>query len=96
MNAATATTARVAPAGLTGYDLVAGARADFMPNGPEREAMRSAACQAHSLAQAIERGEDFTPEQFAAAARQIDDTMAQAGARRLAPGADKWIALFTA
>ncbi|MET8609777.1 hypothetical protein [Streptomyces misionensis] len=82
-------------AALTGYATVAGARADLLPFGCEREAMRAAAVKAHSLAQALERGEHFTPEQFEVAARRIDDEMAWAGERRFPACTGKWLALFT-
>ncbi|MGY3199745.1 hypothetical protein [Streptomyces sp. TE5632] len=91
----TTATAQTA-ARLTGYGTVAGARADLMPFGHEKEAMREAAIKAHSLAQALERGEDFTPERFELLARQIDDEMAFAGEKRLPARTDEWLALFTA
>ncbi|MFD0209131.1 hypothetical protein ACFVH9_08335 [Streptomyces hirsutus] len=81
---------------LTGYGMVAGARADLMPFGYQKEAMRAAAIKAHSLAQALERGEDFTPEQFELLALQIDDEMAFAGDRRLPARTAEWLAAFTA
>jgi hypothetical protein len=89
---AAATTAR----SLTGYALVAGARADLLPFGCEKEAMGAAAIKAHSLAQALQSGEHFTSEQFELRARQIDDEMAWAGERRLPERATQWLATFSA
>lgn len=89
------TNAITTAARITGYGMVAGARADLMDRGSEREAMVAAATLAHSLAQAIERGEDFTPEQFELLAREIDSQMAFAGDRQLPARTDDWLALFT-
>jgi hypothetical protein len=92
----TATTQALATAAaLTGYGTVAGARADLMPFGSEREAMGAAATKAHTLAQALERGEHLTPEQFELRALQIDDEMAFAGQRRLPACTAEWLATFT-
>ncbi|MFD3609034.1 hypothetical protein ACFWXA_13335 [Streptomyces atroolivaceus] len=93
--ATTTATATATAAALTGYGITAGARADLMPNGTEREAMRTAAREAHTLAQALERGEHYTPEQFGQAAREIDGHMTQAGSRSLPERAAGWLALFT-
>ncbi|MDQ1018888.1 hypothetical protein [Streptomyces afghaniensis] len=90
VTAPAAATARL----LTGYGLVAGARADFMPNGPERESMGACASRAHWLAQQIERGEDIPRWRFNHFARQIDNEMTHAGPRQLAPRADEWIATY--
>ncbi|MEU1853913.1 hypothetical protein ABZ499_32820 [Streptomyces sp. NPDC019990] len=90
------TEAQATAAALTGYATVAGARADLMPFGCAKEAMRQAAIKAHSLAQDLERGERFTSEQFELRARQIDDEMAWAGKdTRLPERADAWLATFT-
>ncbi|MFF4726361.1 hypothetical protein ACFY3M_13620 [Streptomyces mirabilis] len=90
------TEALATAAALTGYGTVAGARADLLPFGCEKEAMRAAAIKAHSLAQALERGEHFTPERFELLARQIDDEMAWAGPEtRLPERAADWFATFT-
>ncbi|MFI2434677.1 hypothetical protein [Streptomyces sp. NPDC018693] len=83
-------------ASLTGYGLVAGARADFMPNGPERESMRACARRAHELAQQIERGEDIPRWRFNHFARQVENEMTHAGPRQLPPRAAEWIAAFAA
>ncbi|MCX4609434.1 hypothetical protein [Streptomyces mirabilis] len=89
------TEAQATAAALTGYGTVAGARADLLGFGCEKEAMRAAAIKAHSLAQALERGEHFTSERFELLARQIDDEMAWAGKdTRLPARADQWLALF--
>src|SRR5690349_9516267 len=90
------TQAQATAAALVGYGTVVGARADLMPFGPEREAMRVAAIKAHSLAQALERGEHFTPERFELNARQIDDEMAFAGKdTRLPERTADWLSIFT-
>ncbi|MFI9418054.1 hypothetical protein [Streptomyces werraensis] len=80
---------------LNGYGLVAGARADLMPNGPERESMRACARRAHWLAQKLQDGEDLPLWRFNHYARQIDNEMTYAGARQLAPHAEKWIGTFS-
>ncbi|MYR63203.1 hypothetical protein GTY54_45725, partial [Streptomyces sp. SID625] len=90
------TTGPLAAALLTGYGLVAGARADLMPNGPERESMSACARRAHELAQAIERGEDIPSWRFNYFARQLDNEMTFAGPRQLPARAEEWISLFTA
>ncbi|MEU1853916.1 hypothetical protein ABZ499_32835 [Streptomyces sp. NPDC019990] len=93
----TATTGPLAVAArLTGYGLVAGSRADLMPNGPERESMRACARQAHWLAQRIERGEDIPRWRFNHFARQLDNEMSFAGRFQLPARADEWIALYAA
>ncbi|MER5697831.1 hypothetical protein ACWDBO_37045 [Streptomyces mirabilis] len=90
------TEALATAAALTGYGMVAGARADLLPFGCEKEAMRAAAIKAHSLAQALERGEHFTSERLELLARQIDDEMAWAGPEtRLPERANDWLAIFS-
>ncbi|MFC4328279.1 hypothetical protein ACFPC0_10625 [Streptomyces andamanensis] len=80
---------------LNGYGLVADARADLMTNGPEREAMGCAARLAFDLAQALLRGEEYTPEEFATSVQEIDSWMARAGERRFAARAYEWVAVFS-
>jgi hypothetical protein len=81
---------------LTGAATVAGARADFMPFGAARTAMSAGASRGHSLAQAIERGVEITPERFAQAVREIDADYADGGKSALPAQADKLIAAYAA
>jgi hypothetical protein len=78
---------------ITGYGMVAGARADLMPFGAERNAMAAAAARCHSFAQAIERGFEFTDERFAEIAAEIDAEMDKAGDLRLPSRSAEWIAV---
>lgn len=81
---------------LDGAVMVAGSRADLMPHGAERNAMGAAAQRWASLSAALFRGQEFTAEQVATIAAEVDAEMAEAGERRLPALADRVVAAFAA